>query len=659
MYKRTKKDIKTSVVDLIFKSINFYPDKPAICYDGKIITYSDFMVGISSFADELKKSAINSPVCIFGDPSPNFVAVIIAAWCVGRPYVPISLLESDAAIKRKIENSRSDVVYCCMAAKNRLIDALAESGLDVSIKTFDTDDAPGSASMECQYERDQNAIAYILYTSGSTGTPKGIVMPHRALSNLIDWKIDNLMHKGVSIDWKSASKFTGILFSDITFDVSLLEIFVPLSIGGRLIIPTRGERNDLSRFLTLICRENVSSVYLPNVALNSLIEIALEKKIYPKNILEVSTGGEQLLISDNIRRWFSRMNNCTLQNIYGPTECHVVTAHELKGFPEDWPDICPIGKPINNVDLLLSPVDEDKNGIGEVLISGDCVSLGYINNPELTERSFSLDSSGRQIYWTGDLAKYDKDGNLVYLGRKDRKTKINGVLVDPDVIELTLASHSKVLACSIAAKCDELGNQSLIAYIVLNNAGVESLGRDHSSLEEDNQENLVIYAVRGASEWSDFLRDKYIAEEIPSGFVILRYFPLSISGKIDKNRLPFPRFQRPELKVNFIAPRNEIEEKIASIWRAMLGICKIGIDDPYFDLGGTSLSLFKIRFQVERALNCHLEVVDFFDAPTIRQLAQRIDQNCHAPVITKTQFPSYPNRSERIKLLKIQKNNKS
>ena len=392
-------------------------------------------------------------------------------------------------------------------------------------------------------------LAYVIYTSGSTGKPKGVAMSHGALLNLIAWQIEAARNPAAKT----------VQFASLSFDVSFQEMFSTWCAGGQLLLVPEEIRRDAAALWRLISSESVERLFLPFVALQHLAEAAEREGLDAPTLSEVITAGEQLQITPQIARLFAGGSR-TLQNQYGPSESHVVTAFTLSGPPREWPSLPPIGRPIANTRIYLL----DRRGqpvpvgvAGELHIGGAGVARGYWNRPELTAERFLPDPFGQgpgdRLYKTGDLARYRADGEIEFLGRIDDQVKIRGYRVEPGEVASSLGQHPDVRESVVVARGDETGTKFLVAYVV------PRAGRTPPSFE-----------------LRSFLKGKVPDYMVPSTFVSVESLPLTPSGKVDRRALPAPGASRPELERPYVAPRDALELALAKLWEKALRVESVG-----------------------------------------------------------------------------------
>src|SRR4029077_13771325 len=320
-----------------------------------------------------------------------------------------------------------------------------------------------------------------------------------------------------------------------------------------------------------------------------LAETAREEGVASMSLREIITAGEQLQITRPIVSLFNKLKDCTLQNQYGPSESHVVTAFTLGGSPVTWPVLPPIGQPVANtrvyiLDTYLEPVPVGV--VGELYLGGDCLARGYLNRPGLTAETFIANpfssEPGARLYRTGDLARYKSDGNIEFLGRIDNQVKIRGFRIELGEIEAVLTQHPAVRGSAVIAREDRAGDKQLVAYMVPKES------------------------APAASELRAFLKAKLPEYMVPSAFVVLDSLPLTPNGKVDRQALPEPDRGSADLEQVYVAPGNASEQAIADIWIEILGVKRIGIHDNFFDLGGHSLKATQVVSRLRDLFQCDI-----------------------------------------------------
>jgi acyl-coenzyme A synthetase/AMP-(fatty) acid ligase/acyl carrier protein len=420
-------------------------------------------------------------------------------------------------------------------------------------------------------------------------------MTEHVLANLLSWQIEQA---------ELAAART-LQFAPLGFDVSFQEIFSTWCSGGTLLLISDEIRRDAFSLLRFLAREKVQRIFVPFVFLQHLAEAIENGGTLPAYLTEIITAGEQLEVTPQIAKLCARLNNCTLHNHYGPSETHVVTAYSLSQ-PVDWPTLPPIGRPIANTKIYILDKNLEPVAIGlsgQLCIAGASVSRGYLNRPNLTAERFLPDpfahEAGARLYLTGDLARYQPDGNIEFLGRIDNQVKIRGFRVELGEIEAMLLAHPSVREAAVVAREAVKGERNLIGYVVpLNN------------VTEDLSPGLRAYLKKSLPDYM-----------IPVTFVIMEALPLTNSGKIDRRALAALETKDSQITQQYEAPRDATEAKLAEIWAAVLRLERVGIRENFFELGGHSLLATQLISRVRNAFKVELPLRRLFESPTVAELA--------------------------------------
>jgi len=537
--------------------------------------------------------------------SPALIAAILAVLKSGGAYLPIDPDYPREQIASMLEDSRASVVL----TESRFLHLVPSQGLSaVSVDTCageiarrSADNLPASAASD--------NLAYAIYTSGSTGPPKLVGVEHRSAVNAIAHTT------GVVY---SPAELAVIAFADsICFDASVYRIFSPLSCGGSIVI--------LDSILSLPYSRWASFVTALGSAPSVLNDLLRDFPL-PESVRVVSVGAE-VAGEDLLAQLVAYPQIDRVINFYGPTEATMYCAYSVLMKRQTPPGatgasvlsrvVAPdvIGKPIWNaechiLDAHLRPVPIGV--VGELCIGGTPVARGYLNDPALTARKFVPDSFGRDgaasLYRTGDLAHYLPDGNIVFLGRMDHQIKVRGVRIEPQGVEAALNSHPEVAESLVRGVEDPHGKKHLVAYVAISQEGA------------DARESAIARRLRTHLERT---LPRFM---VPGLFVLLDKLPRTSRGKLDASALPVPDFDA-HSRPSFVAPRNEVEEALAQIWKRVLHLERIGIHDDFLHRGGDSLSATRMVAQVNRAFGVALPLRAFFDDPTIASLAGLLSEH--------------------------------
>ena len=440
-------------------------------------------------------------------------------------------------------------------------------------------------------------LAYIIYTSGSTGLPKGMMIEHRNVVRL-------LKSQPANFDFTEQDVWT--LFHSYCFDFSVWEIFGALLFGGKLVIVDRESRINPERFLALLKKERVTVLNQTPQAFYNLVDAELKASEHTLNehLRYVIFGGEALNFSKLIPwvRQYS-LEEIALINMYGITETTVHVTYERiteSDLYQGYRSL--IGRPIYTNTLYL--LDQNQRLVpvgvpGEICVGGLGLGRGYLNRPELTAEKFIANPfiANERLYRSGDLGKFLPDGNIEYLGRIDHQVKIRGFRIEIGEIEETLLKYNDVRDAVVIDRVDQHGSRYLVGYLVVN---------DSFELSELKNHLLKILP--------DYM--------VPTKFVILDQLPITSNGKIDRKALP-----EPELGafsgVEYVPPRDEVEERVAQIWAKVLEVERVGVHDNFFEVGGNSLNLIKVFNELQEQFStAQLEMTDLFKHNTIAALAE-------------------------------------
>jgi amino acid adenylation domain-containing protein len=445
-------------------------------------------------------------------------------------------------------------------------------------------------------------LAYVIYTSGSTGQPKGVAIEHRNAVAFLQWARRAFTPR----------ELAGVLAStSICFDLSVFEIFAPLSSGGKVILV-----DDALAVADLRERKDCTLINTVPSALSEL----LASGGLPRSVRTVNLAGEPLK-PELVEQLYASGSVDKVYDLYGPSETTTYSTFALRAAGAK----ATIGRPIANtkiflLDAALQPVPI---GVpGELFIGGAGVARGYLHRPELAAEKFIRDPfekrAGARLYRTGDLARYRPDGNIEYLGRVDNQVKIRGYRIEPGEIEAALTEHPAVSECVVipgksAGEAAQSGNPK---------SKIQNLKSD---------ERLLAYFVSKsgfsppAIELRNFLRAKLPEFMMPSMFIPLPALPLTPNGKVDRQALPSSADNTAEPTGGFVAPRGEVEEMIAQIWREVLKVERIGVLDDFFDLGGHSLLATRVVVRLRGHFHIDLPLRKVFESRTIAALARDIE----------------------------------
>lgn len=589
--------MQKNFIHKIFESqVNKTPASIAVIFEGQSLTFSDLNNRANQLAVKLIEEGVSPDkfvgICL--ERSIDLIIGVLGVLKAGGACLPLDINYPEDRLSFMLEDSEVDLILVQKSTDKKITKTGAKK---ILIDELDYD-----------FKRIENPsvvlipenLIYLIYTSGSTGNPKGVKMPHKSIYNLIQWQ-NKKSTPGV---WKT------LQFSPISFDVSFQEIFSTLTSGSTLVLLKEEIRKDPINLLKFIFKEEIERIFLPYIALQNLSEAALFENITRLKLHHVITAGEQLKITPQIISLFQRLDNAVLHNQYGPSETHVITAYELNGNPSSWPELPPIGKPIDNANVLLlndnlMPVAPDQ--VGEMYLGGECLALGYYKRDDLTNSRFikinGEDEKEKIFYKSGDLGKINEEGNLEFLGRNDDQIKIRGFRIEPGEIENMISKLPGIKNNVIALKEINGGRKVLVSYIVT------------------DEETIDIHFLK------EYLKNHLPDYMIPNYFIKVSSFPITPSGKIDKKSLPLPGISTVLETQNTkqILPDN-LEEKLSNIWKELLNIDEVRLNDNFFDLGGDSLLMGRLQIKLSSVLGEQINIVDLFQYPTIKSFTEFLNQ---------------------------------
>ncbi|MGC5328161.1 amino acid adenylation domain-containing protein [Brevibacillus sp. SYSU BS000544] len=563
-------------------------ERAAIVSGGRKFTYRELNQHANRLARVLRKKGItrDSIVAILCDKSVETVMAKLAVIKAGGAYLPIDKDYPEARIRYMLTDSGSTI----LVGKHIWTDQLNLEGINVEHVGPDGEEVQAESPENLEPVNQQEDLAYVIYTSGTTGNPKGVCIAHRSV-------IKNAKNTDY-IDVKEDDRC--LQAGSLSFDAAVLPTWIALLNG----IPLHMEDDELTmNFPALeqyMLENRITLTVLPTTLFNQFSQERIDAF---QHIRYVIAGGD-VISSQQVSRLLKRFESINVVNGYGPTENTVIsTAYLITG---EWNEekAVPIGKPVSNSTAYI--MDKHNKllpvGIpGELCVGGDGVARGYLNHQELTDEKFvhNLYVAGERIYKTGDLARWLADGNLEFLGRIDQQVKIRGYRIELGEIEKQLTKHPQVKEAVVIDRKDDSGVSYLCGYLV---------GDGELSVAEV-KEHLH-------RELPDYM--------VPAYLVTLEKLPLTPNGKIDKRALPKPDLA--SQSAEYITPRNEIEEKLAMLWRELLSHQQIGVKDNFFDLGGHSLKAVSLISRINKVFDVNISVSRIFEEPSIEKLAEYIEE---------------------------------
>ena len=571
------------------------PDSIAVVFENQKITYRQLNERANQLAYYLQNLGVESEIIvgICLERSLEMIVAMLAILKAGGAYLPIEPTTPKERKAVMLEDAQAKVLL----TQKRLMETLPKTQanvvcIDSEIPTF-SDSYTAHISAE--------NLAYIIYTSGSTGTPKAVAIEHRQLLNYL-YGIQEKLNLPAGASFATVSTFAA--------DLGNTAIFPALCFGGSLHIISQERATNAEALAEYFRRNSIDVLKIVPSHLSALLNSPQAQFILPQKRLILGGEPVEWNLIEKIR---DLSPNCLLFNHYGPTETTVGVLTYAINFDKIKADYetVPLGLPIANTQIYI--LDSNLQPVpigmaGELHIGGDNLARGYLNRPETTAEKFITNvfdtQPEKRLYKTGDLARYLPDGNIEFIGRIDNQVKIRGFRIELAEIEQAIRQHPDIAEAVVVVRKEENADQKrLVAYLV------------------PHQKQTPTH-----SELRNFLKAKLPDYMMPSAFVNLKTLPLTSNGKIDRQSLPAPDETPPELTQNFVAPRTNAEQLLATIWTEVLKIEKVGIFDNFFELGGHSLLATQVISRIRQTFEVELSLQSLFESPTVADLAVAITQ---------------------------------
>ncbi|MGQ0842105.1 amino acid adenylation domain-containing protein [Actinokineospora sp.] len=566
------------VDDLVAAQARRGPDRVAVVCGARAITYRGLDQAAERLARRLRRlgAGPGSLVGVLAPRGIGLVTMLLAVLKSGAGYVPLDPRYPVERLRYMLAHSGAALLI----GDGTVPDPVrAIPGLAVLDTTDDTTDDTAEPAAPAAPPRSPDDTAYVIYTSGSTGVPKGVQVSHRSLTNLLTAMASE---PGISAEDRLLSVTT------VSFDIAVLELFLPLTAGARLVVADDAEAADGFALAKLVGTHDITLMQATPTSWRMLLDCGWTGAAR----LVCLSGGEPLpeeLAADLLAR------TAAVWNLYGPTETTIwSTVHRV----ESGTGTIPIGRPVANTTVFL--LDRRLRSVpsgatGEVCIAGAGLARGYWRDPDGTSLRFVRHpGTGERLYRTGDLARLTATGTLEFVGRADAQVKIRGVRVEPGEVEAALLRHPGVRSAAAAVRGADPA--ILVGYVV------------------------PVAAAPGPESLRRFLSGVLPAHAIPGRFVVLESLPRTPNGKLDRAALPDPGPGRPAIATDFAVPRSVAEQTIAEVWCAVLGLAEVGVRDDYFELGGDSLGVLRI-VTLARRRGLRITPRQVIDRPTVAELA--------------------------------------
>jgi amino acid adenylation domain-containing protein len=579
------------VHELIAEHAERHPDQVAVQFDGKRLTYGELDGRANRLAQYLRGLGVGPDVlvgvCL--ERSLDLLVGLLGVLKAGGAYVPIDPGYPVARQSYMLSQSGAPVIL----TQQRLVDGLPDGDARVVCLDGDWPSIEKLPARPPVLDASPEQLAYVIYTSGSTGDPKGVEIPHRALMNFL-WAMRE--RPGL------CAEDVLVAVTTLSFDIAGLELYLPLITGARVVIAPTATAADPRLLAELLESVEATALQATPTTWRMLVDAGWSGR----RGLKALCGGEAMpagladeLLGRGVELW----------NMYGPTETTIWSTVSRVAERGATPTI---GRPIANTSLYIldSRLEPVPVGVvGELHIGGDGLARGYRGRPDLTAERFIVHpfdgATGARVYRTGDLARYRPNGDVDFLGRVDHQVKVRGYRIELGEIETALTRHPGVRSAVVVPR-HEGAVAELAAYVIPAGPPITA-----AELRRHVGQTLPGYMV-------------------PSTVTTLDAFPLTPNGKVDRKALPEPARERSD-EHEFVAPRTDLERRLARIWERVLDIHPIGVSDNFFDLGVTSIVAATLFAHIERELGGELPLGALFSAPTIESLARLLEDGSSGP----------------------------
>lgn len=582
-----------TIVDLFEEQVAKTPNNSAVIFEDTVLTYHELNARSNQFAAYLKLNRGVEPNDIIGvqlERSEWPLIAILAVLKLGGAYVPIELDYSTDRLNFILND-----VKCKLCIDEVELEQFKKRRTNYS-------------NLSPERVINEAGLAYVIYTSGSTGEPKGVAISHRALANYLNWALTNYgegISKKLDFGW----------FTPLSFDLTVTSLYLPLISGGKLNV--YNSQTEIATLLKAYFESEITCVKLTpaHISMLSVVKPA-------KTCIKLAIVGGDKLTNNQVEILRALNPKMRIYNEYGPTESTVGCV--VKEIVESDEEIL-IGKPIANTEIYIINKNDKLNAVGvvgEILIGGIGLSQGYLNKEVLNKEKFIENpfKLGERLYKTGDLGRWNIDGNIEYLGRLDDQVKVRGYRIELLEIEYALLKHQELKDVAVLTRTNASDEVELVAYLTV-------------------KRKLVSGEIRS------FLEGLLPSYMIPNHFVQLEKMPLTANGKLDKKALPDWGGYHLDIEEVYLAPRNKLEKRLVEIWQEVLDRDGIGINDDFVDLGGHSLKAMRLCNAYRKQINVKVGLMDVMIRKTIASHAELLhalkeEQFVQIPKVPKQD--SYP-----------------
>lgn len=592
------------IIKIISDIAKKYPNNIAVEDQESRISYKDLMEKVNIMTNILSKEGIkkrNVIGVLLEEKSIELIISILAALKIGASFIMLYNNLPEERIRYILKDSKAKALLTKGTLLNKYTNI---NNIDINriyrYKNF----------KEISTYVDIDDVAYLIYTSGTTGKPKGTKQTVGNLINFVN-SFYNILNKDIT------NKDNFLSITNVSFDVCIAEIFTPLFYGAKLSLYKDITSSTIEEIVKYIVKNKITFAYFPPSMLEDISDVMNQYK--EKIVLNKILVGVEPIKTTTLEKFINVKSDIHIINGYGPSETTICsTMYDFTNENNEY-EIVPIGHPIDNTKIYIMNADKNIlpiNTNGEIYISGDGVGKGYKNNEELTNEKYLI-INGKRMFKTGDIGRWDKNGNIIFVGRNDNQIKFRGYRIDLGEIENSLKSNNEIKNAKVILDKENYREEKLIAFVILN---------DKDMLEESLRE---------------FLSKTLPYYMMPSKFIKVDTFPLNNNGKIDNSKLMSIALE--QVKENIVLPSTKTENAIYNIVKEKVGEKVISINDNFLDLGIDSLEAISLIIEFEK-INLKFTLQDFYNYPSIRLLAEKFDKKVTKVEESKTYIKEIDNK---------------
>ncbi|HEV7646709.1 MAG TPA: amino acid adenylation domain-containing protein, partial [Actinophytocola sp.] len=592
---------RPSIVDMVVGRVREAPDRVAVSFAGRVVTYGELNDRANRVAHRLLSDGVRpgEVVGILMRRTPDLVVAMLGVLKAGAAYYPLADGQPPERVRLGMADTAASVLL--VDEWSATVDVVAaERAHGVRVHRVDQLAAGAGPTVDPVVRVDSESLAYVMFTSGSTGRPKGVAITH---ANVVELVRD--------VWWRRGNHDRVLLHSAHSFDAVTYEIWLPLAEGTQIVIAP-GDGADVAELARVVTAEAVTSVYFTSALFEVLAEECPESLV---GVREVWTGGD-VVSARAVQRVLDHCPDAVVQHVYGPTETTVWCSYQTLTADEPLAELH-LGVPMSNTRIYV--LDEwlrlvPFGGVGELYVAGSHLARGYLGRPDLTAVAFVANpfGEGERLYRTGDVVRWSADGRVRFVGRVDDQVKIRGFRVEPGEVVDALGRLPMVVQSAVLVREDRPGDKRLVAYVVATRpVDSEGLRRELGGLLPDYM--------------------------VPSAVVVLDALPLTGNGKLDRRALPAPDYV-----TTGRAARSPREEILCGLFGDVLGVDQVGVDDSFFDLGGHSLLATRLISRIRSVLGAELSIRDLFTHPTVSGLHDRLTNSARPALVASPRAGDEP-----------------